>query len=59
MRAEVGGLLVWWGAWSIADDYLLKYTPVFELVSVVLGLALILWPRKATPEPAVHLVSVS
>lgn len=38
---ELASLAVWWSIWSLADTYLLPFTPVFELgtVSVVsLGL---------------------
>ena len=38
---ELASLAVWWSLWSLADTYLLPFTPVFELgtVSVVsLGL---------------------
>jgi hypothetical protein len=40
---ELASLAVWWALWSLADTFLLPFTPVFELgtVSVVsLGLLL-------------------
>jgi len=31
---ELASLAVWWSLWSLADTYLLPYTPVFELLTV-------------------------
>jgi hypothetical protein len=31
---ELASLAVWWSLWSLADTYLLPWTPVFELVTV-------------------------
>ena len=56
MRVEAGGLLVWWGAWSLADAYLLLYTPVFEVLSLFVGLALVFFPARRAEKP-VQLVS--
>jgi hypothetical protein len=56
MRVELGGLLVWWGAWSLGDTYLLPYTPVFEVVSLCVGLVLVFLPVRRAEKP-VQLVS--
>lgn len=31
---ELASLAVWWSLWSLADAYLLPWTPVFELGAV-------------------------
>ena len=31
---ELASLAVWWSLWSLADTYLLPWTPVFELLTV-------------------------
>tara|TARA_B100001559_G_C16364044_1_gene558811 strand:- start:97 stop:339 length:243 start_codon:yes stop_codon:yes gene_type:complete len=31
---ELASLAVWWSLWSLADTYLLPWTPVFELGAV-------------------------
>ena len=31
---ELASLAVWWSIWSLADTYLLPFTPVFELLTV-------------------------
>ena len=31
---ELASLAVWWSLWSLADTYLLPWTPVFELATV-------------------------
>ena len=31
---EACSLIVWWALWSLADAYLLEWTPVFELVAL-------------------------
>lgn len=31
---ELASLAVWWSLWSLADTYLLPFTPVFELLTV-------------------------
>jgi hypothetical protein len=31
---ELASLAVWWALWSLADIYLLPWTPVFELLTV-------------------------
>lgn len=31
---ELASLAVWWSIWSLADTYLLPWTPVFELLTV-------------------------
>ncbi|MDA9603651.1 hypothetical protein N9S30_00690 [bacterium] len=33
-------LLAWWALWSLADFYLIKYSPVSELVVLLLALSL-------------------
>lgn len=45
---ELASLAVWWSFWSLADTYLLPYTPFFELstVSAVSGVLLFLRVRE-------------
>ena len=31
---ELASLAAWWSLWSLADTYLLPWTPVFELLTV-------------------------
>ena len=41
---ELASLAVWWALWSLADIYLLPWTPVFELGTVsVVSLGLLLY----------------
>ena len=35
-------LLFWWGLWTLSDQYLIKYSPVSELVVLLLALSLYL-----------------
>ena len=40
---ELASLAVWWSLWSLADTWLLPYTPVFELLTVsVISLGILL-----------------
>ena len=46
---ELASLAVWWSLWSLADTYLLPWTPVFELATVSavsLGFALLSAGKK-------------
>ena len=36
MRRELLSLIVWWSAWSLCDDYLLDFSPAFELLFLAL-----------------------
>jgi hypothetical protein len=45
LRIATGALFRWWGVWSLADRILLKYSPVFELVSIVIAALLYLVPH--------------
>jgi hypothetical protein len=41
---ELASLAVWWALWSLADTFLLPFTPVFELGTVsVVSLGLLLY----------------
>ena len=41
---ELASLAVWWSLWSLADSFLLPFTPVFELGTVsVVSLGLLLY----------------
>lgn len=41
---ELASLAVWWSLWSLADTYLLPWTPVFELLTVsAVSLGLLLY----------------
>lgn len=47
---EALSLVVWWAVWSLADTYLLAYTPAFELGALgmvaVWVVAWTLWERR-------------
>ena len=34
---EFGVLFVWWGVWSLSDQYLLPYSPWTESLAIVIG----------------------
>ena len=36
IRRELLSLIVWWSAWSLCDDYLLDFSPAFELLFLAL-----------------------
>lgn len=41
---ELASLAVWWSLWSLADSFLLPFTPVFELLTVsAVSLGLLLY----------------
>jgi hypothetical protein len=40
-------LCAWWAIWSVYDTYLLKYTPVSEIVTLILCVPLYLAPSLA------------
>ena len=41
---ELASLAAWWSLWSLADTYLLPWTPVFELLTVsAVSLALLFY----------------
>tara|TARA_B100000575_G_scaffold239340_3_gene201886 strand:- start:5108 stop:5305 length:198 start_codon:yes stop_codon:yes gene_type:complete len=45
---EVWTLCFWWSTWSLADVYLLKYSPVPEVVALCICTAVagITWARR-------------
>jgi len=43
-RADFFQLLYWWAAWSLADTYLLKYTPFSEIVVICVCVVWYSWP---------------
>ena len=59
---ELASLAVWWSLWSLADTWLLPYTPVFELLTVsVISLGILLFriqerrrARHAAAENVLH-----
>jgi hypothetical protein len=40
LRFGVAVLLMWWGAWTLADNYLITYSPWSEFAAIGLGAAL-------------------
>ena len=58
---ELASLAVWWSLWSLADTWLLPYTPVFELLTVsVISLGILLFRiqerRRARHEAAANVL---
>jgi len=43
-NADVFQLLYWWAAWTLADTYLINYTPFSELVVIGVCFVWYLWP---------------
>ena len=37
LRDHVALLLFWWSLWSVADEYLLEFTPISEIVVLLLA----------------------
>ena len=37
LRDHVALLLFWWSLWSVADEYLLEFTPISELAVFLLA----------------------
>ena len=42
---SVSVLSLWWATWTLADTYLIPFTPVSELVVALMGCLGLLYPR--------------